>query len=194
MRKIVAVDIDSTVVSLAEDSWNWLFQKMRCFPEPFPNHLSQISYDLSKEVIDLGYDLRGPYGEKISYADYWKLDDLYDEADPLPGSVEALEYLKIKGCCIAFVSHVEGAHSKSKYEFIKRHFPVDAYYATREKWGINAWMAIDDRNKYLNQLAEVVPKERLFKMETKFTQDEKEPPCVKVKDWYDFIDKVKEIV
>lgn len=194
MRKIIAVDIDQTVTDLTLDSWHWIFRKMGIFPEPYPHHLSVINYDLSKEVIDLGYELITPSGDKISYAEFWKQHDLYDEAEPLPGSVEALEYLKSKGCDIAFVSHVEGSHSKSKYEFIKRYFPVDAYYPTREKWGVRAWMAIEDRNKYLSHFAEVVPPERLFKIETKFTQDAPEPPCTKVKDWYEFMDKVKEII
>lgn len=193
-RKIVSVDIDQTVVDLSEDWWHWMFQKMRVFPEPYPSHLSTINYDLSQEVVDLAYDLRDGSGNRIDAGEFWKQEDLYDEAEPLPGAVEALEYLKSRGCSIAFVSHVEGSHSKSKWEFINRHFPVDAYYATREKWGINSWMAIDDRNKYLQQFSEIVPPERLFKMETKFTQDAPEPACVKVKDWYDFLDKVKQII
>lgn len=194
MRKIIAIDVDQTVVDLSHDWWYWMFQKMGFFPEPYPSHLSTINYDLSQEVVDLAYDLRVPNGDRFDAGEFWKQHDLYDEAEPLPGAVEALEYLKSRGCYIAFVSHVEGSHSLSKWNFINRYFPVDAYYATREKWGINAWMAIDDRNKYLQQLAEVVPAERLFKMKTKFSQEVKAPDCIVVEDWFDFLEIVKEII
>ena len=55
MRKIAAIDVDQTVVSLAEDSFYWMFQKMGRIPHEYPTHLSMLNYDLSVEVRDLGY-------------------------------------------------------------------------------------------------------------------------------------------
>lgn len=58
--------------SRQRDWWDWIFLQMGVFPEPYPTHLSKISDDLGKEVIDLGYDLRRPNGDKIDVMDYWR--------------------------------------------------------------------------------------------------------------------------
>lgn len=81
---------------------------------------------------------------------FWNQETLYDNREPLANAAESLWALKREhGFKIVFASHVEGQHAKGKFAFLKKHFPVDGFMATREKQFVRADVAIDDRYEHL---------------------------------------------
>lgn len=66
--------------------------------------------------------------------DYWRSDDLYDNLEPITGSVEKLEQLS-KYFGIVFISRLKGNHHRSKVYFTKKWFPFQqGFIGTHEKW------------------------------------------------------------
>lgn len=143
-NKILAVDVDLTVVDSAFHWWKWLEEKTN----------AGLSYDL----VSRYYDFTIPYaplwasmGLSGTPLDFWRGEHVYDQMTPLEGSVEALMNIKKLGWNICFVSALKGLHHKSKYEFLERNFPfMDGFAGTKEKWMVNADAIIDDRNRFLN--------------------------------------------
>lgn len=138
--KILVCDVDGVVVDL---SYEWF------------TYLRRIVKDkvFTYEDLAVGYDFTKPLEGLITKEEafhFWKRDNLYDGKQPLPFAADTLWDLKRNhGFNIIFASHVEGNHAKSKYEFLKKHFPVDGFMATREKQFIRADIAIDDRYEHL---------------------------------------------
>lgn len=82
--------------------------------------------------------------------DYWRELD-YDQFEPIEGSVEALQKLS-EYFGIVFISSIKGNHNKSKYYWLKKHFPfMEGYIATKEKYlmGNSVVGMIDDRKSHL---------------------------------------------
>jgi 5'(3')-deoxyribonucleotidase len=78
---------------------------------------------------------------------YWRQPDLYDgiELLPIKGSVEALSELS-NTFNIVFVSSCKGPHYKSKYNWLKKHFPfMKGFISTKEKHFVRCKYLIDDR-------------------------------------------------
>lgn len=145
-EKILVCDVDNVVVDLSDKWIGWINM-----------HLPQGHRELCRADVlgtyDFALTVEGKLSRERVHA-FWKQYTLYDDATPLPGSVSALWRLKHKyGMTIVFASHVEGLHSKSKYEFLKRHFPVDGFVATREKQYIRADIVIDDRDEVLENIS-----------------------------------------
>jgi 5'(3')-deoxyribonucleotidase len=139
-EKILVCDVDGVVVDL---SYQWF------------EYLKGIVKDVSLSYEDLAhsYDFHGAVSKYITQQEayyFWKQSGLYDGREPLQNASEALWSLKNDhGFSIVFASHVEGNHAKSKFEFLKKHFPVDGFLATREKHFVRACVAIDDRVDHL---------------------------------------------
>lgn len=69
--------------------------------------------------------------------DFWRSDNLYDNLEPIPGSVEKLEQLS-KYFGIVFISRLKGNHHRSKVYFTKKWFPFQqGFIGTHEKWLMN---------------------------------------------------------
>lgn len=162
MRKVAAIDCDQTVVDTAYPWYEWLeLMTSAGF------HYADVSkhYNFADVYSEIWRD-KGVSGHPY---DFWRSKSVYDDLQPLPGSVEALTALKDRGYDIVFVSTIKGDHHKSKYSFLKEHFPfMGGFIATKEKGYVNAHLVIDDRNSCLNQFGEDVIK---IKKITPFDQD-----------------------
>ena len=82
---------------------------------------------------------------------YYRREDLYDNAIPIPESVKVLKELHETGeVDIIFVTAVKGNHHKSKFNFIKRNYDFDfSFVATQEKHKVKLDVMYDDRAENL---------------------------------------------
>lgn len=147
MRKVLGVDVDLTVVDTGSEWLKWLdrltgknFHKLR------EGNKGCLPYDLSK--------LYEPFLEdKVDAFDFWRNPHLYDNLQPLENAVEVLGRLSKGGWDIVFVSTVKGFHGKSKYYWLKKHFPFMAGALwTKEKHYARVDAMVDDRNKVLTKM------------------------------------------
>lgn len=148
-RPVILVDCDITVVRSDILWWEWL-EKITGKGLKFED--VQYRYNIASyyeaECAELGVD---PFA-------FWRKHDLYDLASPIQGSVPALKSLS-QVADIVLVSVVKGNHHKSKYEFLKRHFPfMTGFVATKEKHLLKADAIVDDRHKFLNMFPDDVVK------------------------------------
>lgn len=136
-KRILAVDCDLTVcpsdvgwgnylkANSAYDRSNWEGH----FDEPLPYNLGTLFDDIKDPLA------------------YWRELD-YNQFQPLEGAVEKLKALSTY-FDIVFISAIKGNHTKTKYYWLKQHFPfMSAYVATKEKWVLNqdkTVALIDDR-------------------------------------------------
>lgn len=140
-RPILVCDVDGVVVDLSRRWYDWIcLQTSKYRPAP------------TFEEVSRHYDYSIPFEGTVDRSvanHFWKMSHIYDWATPVEGSVELLEAFKAAGWDIVFASHVEGDHSLSKYNFLKKHFPMDGFMATREKHFLKANIVIDDRAENL---------------------------------------------
>ena len=82
----------------------------------------------------LDYDLTKYFKDELTYQgltgyEFWNSTSLYDNMEPVEGSVEALQHLKDLGYTLVCLSRTMGHHSHSKRNFIEKYFPMfDATY------------------------------------------------------------------
>lgn len=134
---ILVCDVDGVVVDLSQKWYEWL----RTISTKYAEH---PSFEEVVKHYDFYVPFKGLTTEQAA-RHFWKMEHIYDHVSPLEGSVEALQAFKRAGWDIVFASHVEGSHSLSKYNFLKRNFPMDGFMATREKHFLRADVVIDDR-------------------------------------------------
>jgi len=183
IRKVCVVDVDLTVVDAVTP---WIH---------YMNGLTGASFEVSPGQM-YPYDLTSVFKHYLETEedigllfDYWKGRNVYDDLEPYPGSVETLSRLNDMGYDIVFASVVKGDHSKSKYYFLKKHFPFMAgCMFTREKGYIRADVVIDDRNDYLRQFD--VTKVKRIRMNTPFEQTIDTPVYATVDNW----DQINELI
>ena len=116
----------------------------------------------------LPYNLAELYPKVPNPLDYWRDLD-YSQFWPIQGSVKSLKQLS-KHFGIVFVSRTKGNHSKSKYYWLKDHFPFMTEYVSMHKKGVieKAFECmIDDRLSVLSGF----PWEKRVLFETNYTQD-----------------------
>lgn len=114
-----------------------------------------------KDCIDrkLDYNLANYYSKHLNQLgidgmDYWRQKDLYDHMTPRSDAVRAIRQLEKDGHEYFFVSAIKGDHSKSKWNFLKRHFPAMlGYVATKEKHLVQCDVMIDDRAEILSKFS-----------------------------------------
>lgn len=138
-KRLLAVDVDLTVCPSDEGWWEWCNYKVIPKDYQYKNDFEEAPYDLSKIFPTVKY----PF-------EYWRELD-YSQFQPIEGSVEALEKLS-KYFGIVFISSIKGNHTKSKYYWLKEHFPfMEGYIATKEKYLMNNSVVahIDDRKSML---------------------------------------------
>jgi 5'(3')-deoxyribonucleotidase len=185
MRRIVAVDVDQTIVDTAYPWWQWL---ENISGKGLPYDVVSSTYDFTKmyetELREMGID----------GLDYWRQKNLYDDLEPLPYAVEALELVSKIGDVI-FVSVLKGDHHKSKYYFLKKHFPfMQGLIGTKEKRFVHCDMAIDDRNENLDQFRKYNNCE-IVRFDTPHGQYIKDPEdTIVLENWREFLTKVEEVV
>jgi 5'(3')-deoxyribonucleotidase len=115
----------------------------------------------------LEYDLSKMYPAVKNPYQYWRELD-YSQFEPLEGSIETLKALS-EHFQIVFISRIKGFHTKSKYYWLKEHFPfMTEYVATHGKWVMSGSIVamIDDRLDVL----EPFPLEKRVWFKTNYTQ------------------------
>lgn len=141
MTRILAIDCDLTVCPSDQGWLLWLDKQCsKCDPSMW--------LDFKSESIKLPYNLGGMFKEEVEDPlAYWRELD-YNQFQPLEGAVEKLKVLS-NYFDIVFISAIKGNHTKTKYYWLKQHFPfMSAYVATKEKWVLNqdkTVALIDDR-------------------------------------------------
>lgn len=149
-KKIIAFDVDGTVVDSGMWFSNWL-QGQYWFLDKFPSSEYAEDYAWTEYTPWEGIDLHPQYIQLAK--DWWKQKNLYISMEPIDGAVEALQELHELGHTIIFASHCEGDHAKSKVEFLKHFFPfMSGFLATRQKQFVRCDVLIDDRAYNLNNL------------------------------------------
>lgn len=92
----------------------------------------------------LNYDLTQYFKSELEYNnltgyEFWEQEGLYDNMEPVEGSVEALEAIVEMGGRLVFVSHEMGLHGLSKRRWLDKHFPLaTATILTVDKGGFNS--------------------------------------------------------
>ena len=113
--------------------------------------------------------------------DFWRSPTLYDNLEPIQGSVEALRELS-KHFDIVFISKLKGQHHSSKVKFVKRNFPFLAgFMGTHEKYLMNNSLVamIDDKHAMLEGFD--LPKRVLYS--TPYTQTSECPVNFLIESW-----------
>lgn len=162
MRKVIGVDVDLTVVDTGRAWMEWLDALTgRSFSKDLWK-ATNLPYDLSK--------LYGPWLEDRGDAfDFWRQENLYDSLQPDALAQETLSSLSKHGWDVVFVSTVKGHHGKSKYYWLKKHFPFMAGALwTKEKHYVACDAMLDDRNKVLNKMPTHV---QCFRPKTPYDQE-----------------------
>lgn len=132
---IIGVDVDGVVV---DTPTIWL---------DYLRSITGVKID-TENVVDYDYTryFKDELGEMgTDGMDFWRRRDLYDNLLPVDGAQQELQFLKEMGHEIVFVSSIKGDHSKSKYYFLKKHFPfMDGYLTTKEKRYAGVDILVDD--------------------------------------------------
>lgn len=159
----IAVDVDNTVVR-SDLEWAKWCNTSSTLQINFEEAIAQ-GHSLPFCISDLWPDLR------LSGLDFWREEDIYDRMEPMDGAVDVLHRLSLEHSII-FVSALKGNHHKSKFNFVKRHFPFAlGFIGTKEKFLVNADILIDDRVKQLNQFLFFNQSRGAIKFDTPYTQD-----------------------
>lgn len=185
-RKIIAVDVDQTVVR-SDLHWKKYLEINSSFDKDlFNRHKREnyVHYDLSKYSENFHHPVdNSPF-------DFWRNSHAYCDMKPIEGSVEALEALS-KDFDIIFVSALKGDHHKSKFYFLRKYFPfMKGFLGTKEKGYVLKDYFIDDRNKFLN--SEINENVKLIKYETFYGQCEnlKNDIWLETSNWQEIAEKI----
>lgn len=157
MAKIIAVDVDGTVVDSVEHWLKWFEEKTGVARPVFKDYnymlddiLNQKAKE-SKHLLDswVGFD---------SYQ-FWKGHDIYDNMVPIEDCVETLEKIKkVFRHKIIFVSVCSPEHEASKIRFLKKHFPfADGFISTKNKDYVRYDYLIDDAPSNIISCAKANP-------------------------------------
>jgi 5'(3')-deoxyribonucleotidase len=157
-------------------------------------------YYLEPDGDKINYDLSVYYPEltKQECFSFWKNPHLYDNAEPIIGSVDVLTNLDER-FHVTFASMAKPEHYLSKYNFIKKHFGDKmkcscSFVSTFEKGqSLKANIIIDDRVNFHNQFDNKVLKV-LYK--TNYTQEEQmiQKPDLHTNSWYEIGDFINDIL
>ena len=115
MKRLIGVDCDLTVCPSDRGWWKHLYDKSISEHETFPY------FDLCTATEPYHYNLSAYYDGRDECYDYWRGLD-YSQFTPIKVSVEKLQALS-EYFDIVFISASKGTHSKSKYYWLKEHFP-----------------------------------------------------------------------
>lgn len=189
---IICFDVDNTVINSGERMGLWLASQ-QWYQDCFDHQKAAYEYATTRYTPWEGIDLPKYWQEKA--ISWWKQEGLFDDMRPSDEVMSSLENLHRKGHTIVFASHVEGAHAKSKVQFLKRWFPyMDAFLATRQKHYVRCDYLVDDRASNLirvSPLSGIVP----VYLKTEFDDNKFQAMVDKFHiDWTDYlvVDSIKE--
>jgi 5'(3')-deoxyribonucleotidase len=172
---IIAIDVDLTVVDTATAWRDWYAKKT--------GHTLQIK-DVAYEMGNFMHKHKDPMA-------FWRDKNLYDNLEPIHGSVATLKHLYENGHNIVFVSHCFPDHIESKEYFLQRHFPFHSGFVdTEHKHLVRADVFIDDHEKYLKPIRETSTSTMLMQHKSPFNKDDK---LFKQYDWNEIFIKLKEM-
>lgn len=157
MNKIIAVDVDLTVVSTDEDFYNWCLTGIPKDQQVNHSHekmLNRVRTEQGLYYPEIPYNLlkldEFKNAEKLNISNMWNNSELYDSKEPIKGSVETLHKLKLKGFDIVFVSVCFSGHLDSKVRFLEKHFPfMEGMISTELKHLVRCDYIIEDRSEHL---------------------------------------------
>lgn len=172
----IGVDVDLTLVRTDLLWERWLREN----GAKLDSHWTKTFYPV------LPYDVTKMFSlpEGLDGYAFWRQKDLYEQCLPMAFSREVISKWKGLGHKVVFVSAIKGFHAKSKYYFLKKHFPdMDGVVFTKEKGYIKADVMIDDRDDILNQFDGT--KTLKIKFHTEYEQKEPSTAHFTIKDWQD---------
>lgn len=141
-RGIVAIDVDLTVVDTLKP---WLDEFKAITGLEVKNESRE--YSLEPEMYELIRQSGVPPFDPMTF---WRDPSLYDNLEPLPYCVEAINLLIDMGYTVIFVSSCFSEHTDSKIRFLKKWFPRHhGFISTHEKQFVNYLVLIDDRIKHM---------------------------------------------
>lgn len=140
---IICFDVDNTVINSGDLMGRWLASQ-QWYQDCFEHQEAAYEYATTRYTPWEGIDLPTYWQDKAKA--WWKQEGLFDDMRPTDEVMASIEALHRDGHVIVFASHVEGAHAKSKVQFLKRWFPyMDAFLATRQKHYVRCDYLVDDR-------------------------------------------------
>jgi 5'(3')-deoxyribonucleotidase len=170
MNKILAVDVDLTVVDTVTP-WKQWYTKL-------------TGHDLG-EISSENNDLENMMKRHADPLVFWKDPKLYDELPPIPEAVEYLGKLNELGIDIIFVSACFPEHEQSKRMFVDRSFPYNkGFISTADKSYVRCDYFVDDYKKYCKQMGELAI---VFHIKTELNSPSEEFPYVTWKEIYEMI-------
>jgi len=147
MKKVVAVDVDLTVVNSAKEWARWYF--------------NLTGHDLG-EISSENNDIETLMKNHNDPMEFWRKPDLYDNMEPIPESVVFLDKIVELGIDVVFVSACYPSHENSKRLFLKRNFKFEhGFISTSDKHFVRCDYFIDDYKKYCRQM---VGKAKVFQI------------------------------
>ena len=174
--KLVVVDVDLTVVDTLTPWITWWEKQCR------------KKFDWNKVSKDFSINDQLVTGMKLEdYMKYWDREDLYDDLEPIEGSVKALKLLKDMGYDIFFVSNCIDGHVKSKLRFLDKYFPFhDGLVSTANKHMIKAEIYFDDHVEYIDNIVEHRPNAKVYQFVTRDNEYQLNPKAIPIKTWGEF--------
>ena len=171
MKRLIGVDCDLTVCP-SDIGWLEYMKYYNGFGKVVLREDGLVPYNLAEMFSAVS----NPYG-------YWRELD-YSQFTPIKGSVEKLQVLS-EYFDIVFISANKGTHTKSKYYWLKEHFPfMKGYMATKEKFLMNNSVVamIDDRKDILEKF----DLEKRVLYSTPYTQSSECPVNFLIQSWETF--------
>lgn len=173
MKKILAIDVDLTVVDSLSFWKNW--------------YTKITGHDLG-EVSSENNDVETFMKYHDDPLEFWRKADLYDDMMPLTEATKYVKKLKELGLEIIFVSSCYPEHERSKRFFLQRNFPyMDGFISTSDKNYVKCDYFVDDYEKYCRQM---LGKAMVFQIKTELNSPSKgEFPYV---EWWEIYEYIRE--
>jgi len=143
MSKIVAVDVDLTVVDTFNPWMEWF--------ESYTGGRKVLNEDGAYDLVPEMNRILAEIGVDLNPFDFWRKTDLYDNLEPVPGVVDVIRAMKDGGYTVVFVSSCVPEHTKSKKWFLDHHFGYAPFIATHEKELVAYDCLIDDKLYHIKQ-------------------------------------------
>jgi len=183
MSKVIAVDIDQTVVDIATPWYKYLLQHYTLISDPLA--VDKLPYDLSSLFNTKVYD-------GLDGREFFEDAFLYDNLQPWEDAVEAIKKFNDCGYEVVFVSGVsKGGHVASKQRFIDKWFDYDAVLYTMDKEYVKSDIFIDDSVVNCNKIKLANPDTLVIKYRNDFFEQEILHKNVIIEyNWNDIVDLI----
>ena len=179
MSKAIVVDVDLTLVDTLSVWVAWWEKKTE---SKFP-----------WEKIGPDFSINNALQTKMSRdmtTKFWEQCDLYDNLEPLPGSIQTLKWLSAK-YEIFFVSHCHPKHLNSKRKFLDKFFPFhDGLINTQHKYAIDADIYFDDHVAFTQKIVAMKPNATVYQFVTRDNEYQLVDGAIPMKTWEGFIDEL----